>query len=87
MSAPEYYFLTLHRQHCVRVCMCVYVPVLRDSFILMAQNGASVKGGRLPRLKSLKAIRRNGTMANTPGTHTQRSDRCLASCRQSWIYA
>lgn len=39
---------------------------------MTAQNGSSVEGGRLPKLKSLKAIRRNGAMAKTHLKNAQR---------------
>lgn len=49
---------------CINVYLCVYlyIPVLTDSFILIAQMGGSDSGGRAPTSKALKAIRRKGAM-------------------------
>lgn len=41
----------------------IYSPVLRASFILTAQNGASAIGENVPRSQALKVILRKGAMA------------------------
>ena len=38
---------------------------MRDSFILMAQKGASVIWGKAPRSNALKAIRKNGAIVSS----------------------
>lgn len=39
--------------------------MLRDSFILIAQKGASVRGGKTPTSNALKAMRKKGDMVTT----------------------
>lgn len=44
-------------------CQKISLPVVKASFILIAQNGGSAEGGRVPRSYELKAIRKKGAMA------------------------
>lgn len=40
----------------------ISLPVVKASFILIAQKGGSAEGGRVPRSYELKAIRKKGAM-------------------------
>lgn len=54
------YFMHFHLDKCTHVSP--YIPVLTDSFILMAQMGGSLRGARAPTSQVLRVIRKKGAM-------------------------